>query len=197
MPGSGGTYGVELRLGNRAWNGDWEVGAGVRTSNSGLFQPGQFQWTGVAAPITLSWSPLAGAGALTFQLGPTVVSYNAPLAGNTLKISLKRDATITLDTFDGIGFGGLVLAGPAAPFQPSTVDYYFYSANGFGNDGFTLTGTARLWTAGGTGGSASGILFSTGTYSPPVPEPQTWALLIAGYGLVGAALRRRRSAPAL
>jgi len=29
-----------------------------------------------------------------------------------------------------------------------------------------------------------------------VPEPQTWAMLIAGFGLVGAALRRRRPAPA-
>lgn len=26
---------------------------------------------------------------------------------------------------------------------------------------------------------------------PPIPEPATWALMIAGFGLVGAALRRR------
>ena len=30
-----------------------------------------------------------------------------------------------------------------------------------------------------------------------VPEPQSWAMLIAGFGLVGAALRRRRSAAVL
>ncbi|THD60638.1 MAG: PEP-CTERM sorting domain-containing protein [Phenylobacterium sp.] len=28
----------------------------------------------------------------------------------------------------------------------------------------------------------------------PIPEPATWALLITGFGLTGAALRRRRSA---
>ena len=31
-----------------------------------------------------------------------------------------------------------------------------------------------------------------GTVIPGVPEPATWAMLIAGFGLVGAAARRRR-----
>jgi hypothetical protein len=28
-----------------------------------------------------------------------------------------------------------------------------------------------------------------------VPEPQTWALMIAGFGLAGVAIRRRRGVP--
>jgi len=32
--------------------------------------------------------------------------------------------------------------------------------------------------------------------SPAIPEPATWALMIAGFGLVGAAARRRPGAPA-
>ncbi|MCS6986405.1 MAG: PEPxxWA-CTERM sorting domain-containing protein [Sphingomonadaceae bacterium] len=31
---------------------------------------------------------------------------------------------------------------------------------------------------------------------PPIPEPATWAILVAGFALVGSALRRRRLAPA-
>jgi hypothetical protein len=30
--------------------------------------------------------------------------------------------------------------------------------------------------------------------TPPVPEPATWAMMIAGFGLVGAAMRRRAAA---
>ncbi len=32
--------------------------------------------------------------------------------------------------------------------------------------------------------------------APGVPEPQTWAMLIAGFGLVGASMRRRKAAVA-
>jgi hypothetical protein len=38
------------------------------------------------------------------------------------------------------------------------------------------------------------LALDTGGNTTVVPEPQTWALLIAGFALTGAALRRRRSA---
>lgn len=45
------------------------------------------------------------------------------------------------------------------------------------------------------------LLFRPATPPPPpppggVPEPESWAMLIAGLGLTGAALRRRRALPA-
>ena len=36
--------------------------------------------------------------------------------------------------------------------------------------------------------------FTVGIGSSVVPEPASWAMLIAGFGLVGATLRRRRMA---
>ena len=39
-------------------------------------------------------------------------------------------------------------------------------------------------------------LSSGGVVTAPVPEPETWALLLGGFGLIGARLRRRRGASA-
>ena len=41
------------------------------------------------------------------------------------------------------------------------------------------------------------MLYSTGSIPSAVPEPATWAMMIVGFGLAGAAMRRRREAPAL
>lgn len=38
------------------------------------------------------------------------------------------------------------------------------------------------------------ISFTTGTVTPTVPEPESWALLVAGFGLAGI-VSRRRSTP--
>jgi hypothetical protein len=43
-------------------------------------------------------------------------------------------------------------------------------------------------------GALRGQLEYIGTVSPPIPEPGTYALLMAGLGAVGFAVRRRRQA---
>lgn len=53
-----------------------------------------------------------------------------------------------------------------------------------GSSTFTIT------TSGETGDS----LFLTSMTPSAVPEPETWAMLLAGLGLVGAAVRRRKQA---
>ncbi|MBS0502770.1 MAG: cistern family PEP-CTERM protein, partial [Proteobacteria bacterium] len=54
----------------------------------------------------------------------------------------------------------------------------------------TFSNFATRWQAGQNGASASG----GGTIVTAVPEPATWAMMIAGFGLAGAAIRRRRTA---
>lgn len=44
--------------------------------------------------------------------------------------------------------------------------------------------------------SAGGAVFGTPPVGGAAPEPASWALMIAGFGLAGAALRRRRFQPA-
>lgn len=62
--------------------------------------------------------------------------------------------------------------------------FYFatgaFSAPGVYADAFFGDGRGRMTVSG----------------APTVPEPSTWALLIGGFGLAGAALRRRQSATA-
>ncbi|MBO9576882.1 MAG: PEPxxWA-CTERM sorting domain-containing protein [Sphingobium sp.] len=55
----------------------------------------------------------------------------------------------------------------------------------------------------GNGGSSQRIYFSAGpdeethglfgVLAPSVPEPASWAMMVAGLGLAGAGLRRRRA----
>jgi hypothetical protein len=67
----------------------------------------------------------------------------------------------------------------------------------------TLTNLTSLLTAtqgglgnlsGSSSGSVGGTLEVTYSWLDPIPEPGTWAMLILGFGLVGATMRRRRSA---
>ncbi len=61
----------------------------------------------------------------------------------------------------------------------------------FAIDGTTYYGTADFKTMG------EDVTLHAITYNSAAPEPSTWALLIAGVGLSGAALRRGRRQPAL
>lgn len=205
-----GVYGVELRRGNNAGNGDWEIGVGQATSNSGSsnFNQGQFRWAadnttaggGVVTNFTLVWLPaatLATPGGLTMTLGANSLNANpvtvaspggnrsALLSGNTLKVYLKRDVSVTITSIDGQAMNTVITGRPDSAGTP-TSEFFFLSDNDWGGDGFTVSGSIRM--AGVGGGSGNGALFKIGSY---VPEPMTWTMLIAGFGLVGTAMRRR------
>jgi hypothetical protein len=192
LPGTAGNYGVELKGGNNGTNGDWEVGLGKRTSSNPVqFLAGQFAWGAYPneRAFTLTWD----ASGVSINIGGTLFtdgSFDAPVFGDTFHIYMKRDAMLTIDSIDGqaIGQSWTSVGNPR-----SDVELYFFSPNAWGGDGFTVTGKLGVK---GPGGSANGIQFKVGDFTPnpAVPEPTTWAMLIAGFGLVGAAARRRSGA---
>ncbi len=58
-------------------------------------------------------------------------------------------------------------------------------------DAWTPAGGDAVFTA--VFGATAGDLETPGLHIGVVPEPLTWAMLIAGFGLTGAAMRRRRA----
>ncbi len=188
-PNGAGLYGVEVRSGKPGAQ-DWEIGVGSGTSQAGHFNQGQATWvTGVDQAFSLTWT----ASSLSFTLnGVTTVTdagvgKSAPLVGNTLRVAVKNLAFATIGTVDGVAFNQAMVGGD---------NLYFYSADNFGGDGFTVTGTMRMRQGGsqGVGGSTDGVTFKNGQYNA-VPEPATWAMMIMGFGLTGSLIRRRRLAP--
>ena len=62
--------------------------------------------------------------------------------------------------------------------------------------GVTFAGTAMSVDFGGVANQAGFDNITLGSATPNVPEPATWALMIAGFGMVGSAMRRQTAATA-
>lgn len=106
---------------------------------------------------------------------------NATLIGS-VSGALPIEASEFLPNFfggDAVGFG----------FQPGGVIYYYFPLGAFIQPGTYKTivfgddQAGRLVVTDLGGGNGGGV----------VPEPASWAMLIAGFGLVGGAIRRRRA----
>ena len=98
--------------------------------------------------------------------------------------------------YDGLNGTGNLLA--TLNLSPNAGSCPGYNAQfcPFSPVGVLFSGTARSISFGGV---ANQIVFDDVTFGsdrpgmPAIPEPSTWALMIGGFGLVGAAMRRRRT----
>ena len=99
-------------------------------------------------------------------------------------------------TIGGEVFGGDDI--PVAPTGVTTIPEYTYGG-GFFHSGSGLVQPTTASDFGGDNGFIVANFSIVRSGSPPgsVPEPAAWTLMIAGFGLTGAALRRRRFSPAL
>ncbi len=150
-------------------------------------------------------SPTAGAPSgfnLTFALD------DGDFAAGTAFIigSLDKNAGTTLQAFSpGAGFGAMDSAalssdgiGPmVATGAGGLGTLYENSVPGVSDTrAFQLTGAQNSFTIQmlQSPGGSGGISFAVALPEAAVPEPATWAMMIAGFGLVGGMMRRRKVA---
>lgn len=108
--------------------------------------------------------------------GPAIVYDSVP---NALKVDTNSATSVNFPgILNGIAFVGIHYGnGNGGPGNSTT----FYKINAVNLDVIGLNLNA----------SSTATLFAV--QAPAVPEPATWAMMIAGFGLVGGAMRRRRT----
>lgn len=111
---------------------------------------------------------------------------------------LVRSTNANAGTYVNVGLTGLPYQPFGLPLDNAQMLGFDISANtgrgyfNFGSDLYGINLATGAPTLLGSIGAGSLVGLAAGA----VPEPQSWALLIAGFGLVGAAQRRRRQVPA-
>jgi hypothetical protein len=138
-------------------------------------------------------SALGRRGILFFQSGSEVTLNYAAGFTNGFSFYYSANSASAINVYDGLNGTGNLLATINLVQQAN-------SDCAPGSSGFYCNWTAIGVSFAGTaksidfGGSANLIAFDNitfGSATPGVPEPATWAMMIGGFGLVGAAMRRR------
>ncbi len=146
-------------------------------------------------------------------LGQVVISYNRsgldPADGkitlaarifqtNALGQLVAKGDEIVLRVSDTDDYHNGSLFGQPAAGRQRWADYSTVTLDPSASHNFWVSGTfareynlAAFGHPGGTGGSRWGTYIAS-IYAGTVPEPSSWAMLIAGFGLVGAMARRQR-----
>ncbi len=130
----------------------------------------------------------------------TVTSLSSDLGSNEGTL-LANWGTFTIGSMPAV----LTLSGSSFVYDPSAgnllMDVVIHDATsvagfyqGYYNADYTGVDVARAWNSSNFGdfGATTGALVTT--FGGAVPEPASWALMLGGFGLVGAAMRRRKAA---
>lgn len=171
---------------------------------------GAMAFAGLSVPVSAALVVSSTACANT-DITPGALACSGFFQGNLLggsptKIADQQAALALIGfawdgNFSGIekiaSLGGSFLADFVTPLNGITYVGFHFGAGGIPGPG---GGTAFYKLDAGTNldvlglfyqASSGAALYSTGRV-PVVPEPETWAMMIAGMGLVGCALRRRK-----
>ena len=182
-------------LGTNGIDSNWKLdsGAAYVSGTNGVF-PVATNW--IADTETSRWiTPTPNAGdslnpvvddQYFYTIGFDLTGFNVSTSAFTGRFSADNGIV-------SISLNGNAIAGSGGNFTTWTD---FSSTGGIFNAGVNLL-QFTVTNFGQQSGNPSGLrveFLSSETGVNAVPEPKSWAMLIAGFGLVGAAARRRRSA---
>lgn len=134
----------------------------------------------------LSWAGTEGdftSNLLDTSLFSQAEVHKTLLSGNTYSYYIDLPTTITLDGSSAYYALSVVNNYTSKPFQWSA------SSDGLGSHLYFIVGQAMVLS------TSSNLAFTlTDTTAVPVPEPETYALFLAGLGALGVVVRRRKRA---
>ena len=121
----------------------------------------------------------------TFGPGGTIAGAGAPI--QLASGSLVSGSTGTINGLPGAG-ATVTFNAAASPFyvSPASSSFYNIALTSFINAEGTVTPTANGFMIDNGGGSLH--------FAAPIPEPETYALMMAGLGVMGFVARRRKKA---
>ena len=189
----------------------WTGTAGNASSfSAGAAHDGSFGATG--APAISEWQYRTDAAA-SIALGSVLsacvrndnngrfyLCFAADITGANSFVLSANTGQLLFQNNEGYGFNRVA----STSFSFITGKWYFATVSfgssvigsGYDSDGTTLLG--QLTASGLSRGTSGGVAVRSFETSfdtigiGAVPEPASWAMMIAGFGLVGAAMRRRR-----
>jgi len=177
----GDTFTQPFSITNNSTAGETVLGFGFDLSGTGL----------VFDPVS-GGPPGNGSGGTPFTpLGVTDVSTGLILPVNVVDGSTFFSMSFINFTV-GKTFSWLLDVDPANPAaSPSVFGNNLIGAAVYVDFSNGLRGSGFLQAVPGNE-DASQLVINTFTETPAVPEPTTWAMMIAGFGLAGASLRLRK-----
>ena len=144
-------------------------------------------------------SPGVGAGERTYDESQQAFGMQISFSGggtiDVPSVAVGNGAGCVGSTFGGTTFctDNPVDIWTATVVNPTTINFIAQNPSFFLNQGQLYFVNVFFTGAAPTSFTGKWITTFTGGGGPGVPEPASWALMISGFGLAGAALRRRRS----